>query len=149
MPLALEHWPPRYRGLASGLLQGGWHWGFIVSALTFHFVYPIFSQLPDPFSESLDSTIAWRVMFWTGVIPALLVLWIRSGVSESPVWLERQRRLQARADRVTGDRVSLVRLFRPDLSRCHDPVIAVDERLHGLVLLDHLLVSDLSARGRS
>ena len=115
MPLALEHWPARYRGLASGLLQGGWYWGFIVSALTFHFVYPIFSQLPDPFSESLESTIAWRVMFWTGVIPALLVLWIRSGVSESPVWLERQQQLKTRADREAGDRVSLIRLFRPDL----------------------------------
>ena len=115
MPLALEHWPARYRGLASGLLQGGWYWGFIVSALTFHFVYPVFSQLPDPFSESPESTIAWRVMFWTGVVPALLVLWIRSGVSESPVWLERQRHLKERDRRDVGDHVSLVRLFRPDL----------------------------------
>jgi hypothetical protein len=65
MPLSLEHWPPHCRGLASGLLQGGWYQGFIVSALTFHFVYPIFSQLSDPFSESSDSTIAWRVMFLT------------------------------------------------------------------------------------
>ena len=86
-----------------------------MSALTFYFVYPIFSHRPDPFSESVESTIAWRVMFWTGVIPALLVLWIRSGVSESPVWLERQQHLNARADRGSGDRVSLVRLFRPDL----------------------------------
>ncbi len=36
MPLALEHWPTRLRGLASGLLQGGWYWGFILSALTFY-----------------------------------------------------------------------------------------------------------------
>ena len=83
MPLALEHWPARYRGLASGLLQGGWYWGYIVSALTFHFVYPLFSGLSDPFSDIPESTLAWRVMFWTGVIPALLVLWIRSGVDES------------------------------------------------------------------
>jgi len=115
MPLALEHWSARFRGLASGLLQGGWWWGFIASALTFHFVYPLFSQLPDPFSGASESTIAWRVMFWTGVISALLVLWIRSGVSESPVWLERQRHLKERGRRNVGDRVSLVRLFRPDL----------------------------------
>ena len=115
MPLALEHWPARYRGLASGLLQGGWYWGFIASALTFHFVYPLFSQFPDPFSESSASTIAWRVMFWTGVIPALLVFWIRSGVSESPVWLARQKQLRERGGREVGDRVSLVRLFQPDL----------------------------------
>ena len=115
MPLALEHWPARYRGLASGLLQGGWYWGFIASALTFHFIYPLFSQIPDPFSDSSVSTIAWRVMFWTGVIPALLVLWIRSGVSESPVWLARQKQLQERGGREVGDRVSLVRLLQPDL----------------------------------
>ena len=115
MPLALEHWPARYRGLASGLLQGGWCWGYIGSALTFHFVYPLFSGLPDPFSESPDSTLGWRVMFWTGVIPGLLVLWIRSGVSESPVWLERQRHLRETGATTLGDRVSIVRLVQPDL----------------------------------
>ena len=115
MPLALEHWPARYRGLASGLLQGGWYWGYMLSALTFHFVYPLFSGLPDPFSDSPDSTLGWRVMFWTGVIPALLVLWIRSGVSESPVWLERQRHLRETGANALGDRISIVRLVQPDL----------------------------------
>ena len=115
MPLALEHWPTRLRGLASGLLQGGWYWGYILSALTFSYIYPTFAAMPDPFSDSPDSTLGWRVMFWTGVIPALLVLWIRTGVRESPVWLERQRRLKETGTRSLEDRVSLVRLFRPDL----------------------------------
>jgi len=115
MPLALEHWPTRLRGLASGLLQGGWYWGYILSALTFSFVYPVFNEMPDPFSASPESTLGWRVMFWTGVIPALLVLWIRTGVAESPVWLERQRYLKAQGSNVLENRVSVVRLFRPDL----------------------------------
>ena len=115
MPLALEHWPTRLRGLASGLLQGGWYWGYILSALTFSFIYPMFAAMPDPFSDASGSTLGWRVMFWTGVIPALLVLWIRTGVDESPVWLERQRRLKEPGQRSLGDRVSLVRLFQPDL----------------------------------
>ena len=131
MPLALEHWPTRFRGIASGLLQGGWYWGYILSALTFHFVYPLFSGIPDPFSDSPGSTLAWRVMFWTGVIPALLVFWIRAGVSESPVWLERQRYLRERErqlkdpgqlsrdpdppQRSIEERLSLVRLLRPEL----------------------------------
>ena len=114
MPLALEHWPTRYRGIASGLLQGGWYWGYILSALTFHFIYPLASGISDPFSDSPGSTLGWRVMFWTGVIPALLVLWIRSGVTESPVWLERQRQRRTRGATVQ-DRVSAVRLLRPDL----------------------------------
>ena len=115
MPLALEHWPTRLRGLASGLLQGGWYWGYILSALTFSYIYPIFGAVPDPFSDAPGSTLGWRVMFWTGVIPALLVLWIRTGVQESPVWLERQRHLKATRPRSLGDRVSLIRLLQPDL----------------------------------
>lgn len=114
MPLALEHWPQRYRGLASGLLQGGWYWGFILSALTFHFVYPVANTFPDPLSDVPGATLGWRVMFWIGVVPGLLVLWIRSGVSESPVWLARQRRVREHgAD--SESRVSLVRLLRRDL----------------------------------
>ncbi len=115
MPLALEHWPTKLRGLASGLLQGGWYWGYILSALTFHYVYPLFSGIADPFSDAAASTLGWRVMFWTGVIPALLVLWIRSGVSESPVWLARQRHLKDAGSTAVEDRVSVLRLFRRDL----------------------------------
>ena len=40
MPLVLEHWPAHLRGIASGLLQGGYSWGFILSALVFTYVYP-------------------------------------------------------------------------------------------------------------
>ena len=115
MPVALEHWPVRYRGIASGLLQGGWYWGFILSALIFYFIYPVANQFTDPFSDAVGATLGWRVMFWSGVIPALLVLWMRSGVNESPVWLERRRQLESRRVRDTREEVSVVRLFRRGL----------------------------------
>ena len=115
MPLAIEHWPTRLRGLASGLLQGGWYWGYILSAFTFSYVYPLFEGMADPFSDNPGSSLGWRVMFWTGVIPALLVLWIRTGVDESPIWLERQRYLKERGGQELADRVSILRLFQPDL----------------------------------
>ena len=115
MPLALEHWPAKFRGLASGLLQGGFYWGYILSALTFHYVYPLFNAIPDPFSDAAGATLGWRVMFWTGVLPALLVLWIRSGVSESPVWLARQQRLKDAGSAAVAQHVSVLRLFQPDL----------------------------------
>jgi SHS family lactate transporter-like MFS transporter len=51
-------------------------------------------------------------MFWIGVLPALLVFWIRSGVSESPVWLSRQQHLK---DTKQKDRVSMLRIFQRDL----------------------------------
>jgi len=109
MPLVLEHWPTRLRGLASGLLLGGWYWGYLLAAVAFQFVYPQFKATPD---------IGWRVMFWIAIVPALMTLWIRRSVKESPIWLERRRRLQAAArDKTTPDepKVSLVRIFQRDM----------------------------------
>jgi SHS family lactate transporter-like MFS transporter len=109
MPLVFEHWPTRYRGLVSGLMLGGWYWGYLLAAVAFHFVYPLFSGMPD---------IGWRVMFWIAIVPALLTFWIRVRVPESPVWLERQRLLKeaARENRTMREpRVSLGRIFQPDL----------------------------------
>ncbi|MXY24425.1 MAG: MFS transporter [Acidobacteria bacterium] len=121
MPLALEHWPTRLRGLASGLLQGGWYWGYILAALTYHTIYPLFEGIADPLGGGAGSTIGWRVMFWVGLLPALLVIWIRRSVSESPVWQERQRRLREEAAAggagtlEAAESTSVLRLFRPEL----------------------------------
>jgi len=115
MPLAIEHWPAKFRGLVSGLLQGGFYWGYIASALAFHYIYPYFASISDPFSQELDSSIGWRVMFWIGVVPALFVLWIRSGVAESPVWLARKRQLGKEGRSTPAEGLSIIHLFRPDL----------------------------------
>ena len=109
MPLVLEHWPARLRGLASGLLLGGWYWGYLLAAVAFQFVYPLFSGTPD---------LGWRAMFWIAIIPALLTLWIRRNVKESPIWLERRRRIQeaARAGRsASAPEISLLRIFHRDM----------------------------------
>ena len=109
MPLLLEHWPARLRGIASGLLLGGWYWGYLLAATAFHFLYPLFQGMPD---------VGWRAMFWLAVLPAFLTLWIRTGVQESPVWLARQRRLEEAkraGNPVVEPRISLVRIFQRDL----------------------------------
>jgi SHS family lactate transporter-like MFS transporter len=103
MPLVLEHWPARLRGIASGLLQGGYSWGFILSAIVFTYIYPRLAPFGD---------VAWRAMFWLGILPALLVLWIRRNVEESPVWLERRKHLVGARRK---DTVSLLRIFHRDL----------------------------------
>src|SRR5436189_2405181 len=78
VPLTIEHWPARLRGTVSGLLQGGFSVGFVLSALVYQFVYPIVNQAGH----------GWRVMLWIGVLPALLVVWIISAVGESQVLLQ-------------------------------------------------------------
>jgi SHS family lactate transporter-like MFS transporter len=104
MPLALEHLPDRLRGAAAGILQGAWAWGYVLSALVFQTLYPV---LQGEMAE------AWRAMFWIGAVPALLVLWIRSKVTESPVWLATRRQSSdAAAHRASA---SLARIFGRNL----------------------------------
>lgn len=69
--LAMESVPQRSRGLLSGLLQQGYVFGYLLAALVGYFVIP---------------HLGWRWMFFVGVLPALLVLYIRSSVKESPAW---------------------------------------------------------------
>jgi len=69
--LVLESTPPKWRGVASGLLQQGYAAGYILAAGAFYTVFPRWG---------------WRAMFFIGVIPALLTLLISSQVQESEAW---------------------------------------------------------------
>jgi SHS family lactate transporter-like MFS transporter len=101
MPLALEQWPAKHRGIASGILQGGYSTGFLLSSVVYQLAYPFVSDRPD---------LAWRVMLWAGVIPAMVIFVLMTRVSESPLWLE-QKRLRGNAPQ----RLSLTRMFDADL----------------------------------
>jgi SHS family lactate transporter-like MFS transporter len=105
MPLALEHWPAKLRGLGSGLLQGGYSFGFLLSSFVFQLGYPLVNG---------DRDWGWRIMVWSGILPALAVFAVMWTVPESPVWLEQQRRLTALGQKA---RMSLARLFDRDLWR--------------------------------
>jgi SHS family lactate transporter-like MFS transporter len=73
--LTLESIPPHARGFVSGLLQSGYPTGYLLASIVYKLVYPLF-----------EPEFAWRVMFMIGVLPALLTLYIRRSVPESPGW---------------------------------------------------------------
>jgi SHS family lactate transporter-like MFS transporter len=77
--LVMESIPAKSRGVISGILQEGYALGQLLGALVFWFVYPSFPTM-FPFVHS------WRVLFVLGVLPALLVLYMRRHVEESPTW---------------------------------------------------------------
>jgi SHS family lactate transporter-like MFS transporter len=79
--LAMESLPPQRRGLFSGLLQEGYAVGNLLASVVLGLLYV---------------HIGWRGMFVIGVIPALLILFIRSKVPESPVWLANAAQRDAR-----------------------------------------------------
>src|SRR6201999_1308039 len=69
--LTMESVPLHARGLVSGLLQSGYPAGYFLASIVYGLPY---------------SSIGWRGMFMVGVIPALLVFYIRRTVPESPNW---------------------------------------------------------------
>jgi SHS family lactate transporter-like MFS transporter len=70
--LTMESIPARWRGPVSGLLQAGYPTGFLLATLL---------------NWATFSAVGWRGLFMLGALPALLVLYIRSNVPESPDWV--------------------------------------------------------------
>ena len=93
--LAMESWPPRSRGLMSGVLQGSWSLGFLLSSGVYGLFY---------------NYIGWRGCLWVGILPALAVLWIRRYIKEPEVWVE-NRKLQREQQKET--RAPLFAIFKP------------------------------------
>ena len=69
--LTMESVRQESRGMVSGLLQSGYPTGYLLASVVYGLVY---------------NTIGWRGMFMVGALPALLVLYIRRHVPESPGW---------------------------------------------------------------
>jgi MFS family permease len=86
--LVSEIWPAEHRGKAIGIMQSGWAIGYILAAAVAAAILP---------------TLGWRWLFAAGVLPALLVLWVRKGVHEPAAWAQRQH--EARPGRLTGIRI--------------------------------------------
>ncbi len=76
--LVAETIDARYRGKAAGLVQSSWAVGWAVAALAFWAVYAL-----------VPPVLGWKILFWTGIAPALLVLYVRRHVEESPVFVAR------------------------------------------------------------
>jgi MFS family permease len=73
--LIAETWPAEHRAKALGLMQSMWAIGEMVAAAVVALVLPRYG---------------WRAVFFVGVLPALIVFWIRRDVPESEIWLRRQ-----------------------------------------------------------
>ncbi len=90
---------PGHRGKAVGTVQSGWAIGWGAANLLFIGFY-----------TALPEHLAWRALFWTGILPALLVPWISRHVEEPSV----SAATRARANASAG---SFLEIFSPGLLR--------------------------------
>ena len=88
--LVSETWPAQHRGKALGLMQSSWAIGYGLAAIVTALILPRWG---------------WRAVFFVGILPALLTLWIRRRVPEPEMW--RQTRTGA-----SGSRMAFGDIFR-------------------------------------
>ncbi len=86
----------QHRGKAVGTVQGGWAVGWGIAAICYTV---LFSVLP--------AATAWRAMFWIGILPALLVFYIRRNVPEPDVFSQTRARV--------GEGSHFLEIFSPAL----------------------------------
>lgn len=71
--LVAETWPTETRAKALSLVQSSWAFGFAAAALV---------------AGPVARYFGWRSVFFVGILPALVTLWIRKSVPESEMWQE-------------------------------------------------------------
>ncbi|MGW7080030.1 MFS transporter [Streptomyces sp. NPDC054871] len=76
--LVAEYAASRHRGRTLGWIQSAWAVGWGLAVLSYTLVYNL-----------VDDDMAWRVLFFTGALPALLVFYVRRNVKDAPAAAER------------------------------------------------------------
>jgi MFS family permease len=104
--LVAETWPTELRAKAIAVVQSSWAIGYALAAL----VAGIVLHYAD-----------WRKVFFVGVLPALVVFWIRKGVPESEMWQKRHRLAgESRSTTQAQDKHeprSFAAIFQPPLAK--------------------------------
>jgi len=90
---------PQHRGKAVGAMQSGWAVGWGIAAL-----------IATLFFSLWPAEIAWRALFWVGIIPAVLVFFVRRYVDEPSVFKLTQDKLTA-----AGTQANFLEIFSPQI----------------------------------
>ncbi len=84
--LLMESVPDSVRPYASGVMVAGYEIGYMLAVAAFHLLFGL---------------AGWRWMFVISVVPALLTIFIRRNIAESPDWIGDQQRHSKRSVRDT------------------------------------------------
>ena len=83
--LVAESWPTEFRAKAISIVQSSWALGFAAAALV---------------AGPVARYYGWRAVFFVGILPAVITLWIQRRVPESEMW---QQRGSKRGPAMPGD----------------------------------------------
>ena len=100
---------PEARGKALGVIQSAWAVGWAIAVVAYTIVFSL-----------MDETQAWRVLMMIGILPALLILYVRRNVDDPEVFSETKRKEKARDPEAVEARATespLKQIFRSDLAK--------------------------------
>jgi MFS family permease len=103
--LVAESWPSEFRAKAIAIVQSSWALGFAAAAI-----------VAGPVARYLG----WRAVFFVGILPAIVTLWIQRSVPESEMWQEREQRdsnhsANGRTATITSAKFSVI--FQPPYAK--------------------------------
>jgi MFS family permease len=101
--LVAETWPTEVRAKAISIVQSSWALGFAAAALV---------------AGPVARYYGWRAVFFVGILPAAVTLWIRRGVPESEMW----------RDRSAPDQPTVADVKNPPFDKLRAGVLANDAR---------------------
>jgi len=93
--LVAESWPTEFRAKAISMVQSSWALGFAAAALV---------------AGPVAHYFGWRAVFFVGILPAVVTLWIQRSVPESEMWEERQPRRSPAAEAASEEAAGTARL---------------------------------------
>lgn len=97
--LVAEYSRPEYRGRTVGFVQSAWAVGWALAVSVYTIVFQVF-----------DQATAWRALFITGALPAVLIIWVRRNVDDAEV-------VTVRRTQAAGERGRFQALFGRELRR--------------------------------
>lgn len=85
--LVAETVQAKHRGKATGLVQSSWAVGWGIAAIAYWISYAL-----------MPAGQAWRVLFWLGILPALLIVYIRRNLHEPSVFLATRGKVKTKGN---------------------------------------------------
>lgn len=94
--LVAETWPTAWRGRALGIVQSSWALGYALAAVV---------------ASIVIARMNWRWVFFAGVLPAVVVLWIQHKVPEPALWKRQKETPALKNEKIALWRTALPRFF--------------------------------------
>jgi len=124
--LVAETWPDELRAKAIAVVQSSWAIGYALAALVAGIVLRYAN---------------WRMVFFVGILPAIVTLWIRRSVPESQMWLDHRAATNPAMSGVTAEQNDGASVSRTGVSAPQDSFFLIFRAPYGKSTIVLLLLN--------